>query len=176
MTQSSRIGPSGRLASLFLGSKLTPLIILGSLLLGLLAVVLTPREEEPQIIVPMADVFLPFPGASSQIVEAQLTKPIERKISEIKGVEYVYSMSKPGGALIIVRFYVGEPMEQSLVDLYDKLMSNQDSFPPGAGPFLVKPRAFAVNMVSSPGAVWVMVAPPPGPVTACRSMLCGTEL
>lgn len=140
MTQSSRIGPSGRLASLFLGSKLTPLIILGSLLLGLLAVVLTPREEEPQIIVPMADVFLPFPGASSQIVEAQLTKPIERKISEIKGVEYVYSMSKPGGALIIVRFYVGEPMEQSLVDLYDKLMSNQDSFPPGAGPFMVKPR------------------------------------
>ncbi|HSE59558.1 MAG TPA: efflux RND transporter permease subunit [Nitrospiraceae bacterium] len=140
MTQSSRIGPSGRLASLFLGSKLTPLIVLGSLLLGLFAVFLTPREEEPQIIVPMADVFLPFPGASSRIVEEQLTKPIERKISEIKGVEYVYSMSRPGGALIIVRFYVGEPLEQSLVDLYDKLMSNQDSFPPGAGPFLVKPR------------------------------------
>ncbi|MGE3151645.1 MAG: efflux RND transporter permease subunit [Nitrospiraceae bacterium] len=140
MIQSSRIGLSGRLAGLFLGSKLTPLIVVGSLLLGLFAVLLTPREEEPQIIVPMADVFLPFPGASSQIVEQQLTKPIERKISEIKGVEYVYSMSRPGGALIIVRFHVGEPMEQSLVDLYDKLMSNRDIFPSGAGPFLVKPR------------------------------------
>ena len=134
------IGPSGRLAGLFIGSKLTPLILLGALLLGLFAVVVTPREEEPQIVVPMADVFLPFPGASAKIVEEQLTKTFERKISEIRGVEYVYSISRPSGALIIVRFYVGEPMEQSLVDLYDKLMSNQDLLPPGAGPFLVKPR------------------------------------
>jgi hypothetical protein len=74
----------------------------------------------------MVDVFLPFPGASAKVVEEQLTKPIERKLSEIKGVEYVYSMSRPGGAIIIVRFYVGEDMERSLVDLYDKLMSNQD--------------------------------------------------
>jgi multidrug efflux pump subunit AcrB len=88
----------------------------------------------------MADVWLPFPGASAKIVEEQLTKPFERKISEIKGVEYVYSISRPGGALIIVRFYVGQPMEQSLVDLYDKLMSNQDLLPPGAEPFLVKPK------------------------------------
>jgi len=135
-----RLGPSGRLAALFVGSKLTPLIIIGVLLLGLLAVLLTPREEEPQIVVPMADVWLPFPGASAKVVEEQVTKPIERKLSEIKTVEYVYSMSRPGGALIIVRFYVGEPMEQSLVDLYDKLMSNQDLLPPGALPFQVKPR------------------------------------
>ncbi|MCE3225074.1 MAG: RND-type efflux transporter, transrane pump [Nitrospira sp.] len=101
---------------------------------------LTPREEEPQIVVPMADVWLPFPGASAKVVEEQLTKPIERKLSEIRTVEYVYSISRPGGALIIVRFYVGEPMEQSLVDLYDKLMSNQDLLPPGAEPFQVKPR------------------------------------
>ncbi len=135
-----RLGLSGRLAALFVGSKLTPLIIIASLLLGLFAVVLTPREEEPQIVVPMADIWLPFPGASAKVVEEQVTKPIERKLSEIKTVEYLYSISRPGGALIIVRFYVGEPMEQSLVDLYDKLMSNQDLLPPGAAPFQVKPR------------------------------------
>lgn len=143
MTYSStpyRPGLSGRIAALFIDSKLTPLIMLGVLLLGLFAVVVTPREEEPQIVVPMADVWLPFPGASAKIVEEQLTKPFERKLSEIKGVEYVYSISRPGGALIIVRFYVGQPMEQSLVDLYDKLMSNQDMLPPGAEPFLVKPK------------------------------------
>ncbi|MBH0191841.1 MAG: efflux RND transporter permease subunit [Nitrospira sp.] len=133
-------GLAGRIAALFIGSKLTPLIMLGALLLGLFAIVATPREEEPQIVVPMADVWLPFPGASAKVVEEQLTKPFERKISEIKGVEYVYSISRPGGALIIVRFYVGQPMEQSLVDLYDKLMSNQDLLPPGAEPFLVKPK------------------------------------
>src|SRR5574337_1855569 len=131
---------SGRIAALFIGSKLTPLIMFSALLLGLFAVLLTPREEEPQIVVPMADVWLPFPGASAKVVEEQLTKPIERKLSEIRTVEYVYSISRPGGALIIVRFYVGEPMEQSLVDLYDKLMSNQDLLPPGAEPFQVKPR------------------------------------
>jgi len=133
-------GLSGRIAALFIGSKLTPLIMLGALLLGLFAIVVTPREEEPQIVVPMADVWLPFPGAAAKVVEEQLTKPFERKLSEIKGVEYVYSISRPGGALIIVRFYVGQPMERSLVDLYDKLMSNQDLLPPGAEPFLVKPK------------------------------------
>jgi multidrug efflux pump subunit AcrB len=131
---------SGRIAALFITSKLTPLIIVASLLLGLFAVLLTPREEEPQIVVPMADVWLPFPGASAKIVEEQLTRPFERKLSEIKTVEYLYSISRPGGALIIVRFYVGQQMEQSLVDLYDKLMSNQDLLPPGALPFIVKPR------------------------------------
>ena len=139
-SSSYRPGLSGRIAAFFIGSKLTPLIMLGALLLGFFAIVATPREEEPQIIVPMADVWLPFPGASAKIVEEQLTKPFERKLSEIKGVEYVYSISRPGGALIIVRFYVGQPMEQSLVDLYDKLMSNQDLLPPGADPFLVKPK------------------------------------
>jgi multidrug efflux pump subunit AcrB len=135
-----RLGLSGRIAAVFIGSKLTPLIILGALLLGLFAILATPREEEPQIVVPMADVWLPFPGASAKIVEEQLTKPFERKISEIKGVEYVYSISRPGGALIVVRFYIGQSMEQSLVDLYDKLMSNQDLLPPGAEPFLVKAK------------------------------------
>lgn len=136
----SSYGLSGRIAALFIESKLTPLIMLAALLLGLFAVVVTPREEEPQIVVPMADVWLRFPGASAKIIEEQVTRPFERKISEIKGVEYVYSVSRPGVALIIVRFYVGQPMEQSLVDLYDKLMSNQDLLPAGAEAFLVKPK------------------------------------
>ena len=135
-----RLGLSGRIAAFFIGSKLTPLIMSAALLLGLFAVVATPREEEPQIVVPMADVWLPFPGASAQVVEEQLTKPFERKISEIKGVEYVYSVSQSDGALIIVRFYVGQSMENSLVDLYDKLMSNQNLLPPGAEPFVIKPK------------------------------------
>ncbi|HEY5626374.1 MAG TPA: efflux RND transporter permease subunit, partial [Nitrospira sp.] len=140
MMDQYRPGLSGRIAALFIDSKLTPLFMLGALLLGLFAMLVTPREEEPQIIVPMADVWLPFPGASAKVVEEQLTKPFERKLSEIKGVEYVYSISRPGGALIIVRFYVNQPMEGSLVNLYDKLMSNQDLLPPGAEPFLVKPK------------------------------------
>src|SRR5574339_615514 len=98
MTSSTafRLGLSGRIASVFINSKLTPLFILGALLLGLFAVLVTPREEEPQIVVPMADVWLPFPGASAKVVEEQLTKPIERKLSEIKTVEYVYSISRLG--------------------------------------------------------------------------------
>ena len=142
MTSSASYQPglSGRIAALFLTSKLTLLLIIGVLLLGLFAVLVTPREEEPQINVPMVDIWLPFPGASAKVVEDQLTRPFERKISEIKGVEYVYSISRPGGALIIARFYVGQPTEESLVDLYDKLMSNQDLLPPGASPFLVKPK------------------------------------
>ena len=133
-------GLSGRIARTFIDSKLTPIIILTVLLLGAFATVWTPREEEPQILVPMADVFLPFPGASAKVVEQQLTKPIERTISELKGVEYVYSISQPGMALLIVRFYVGEDLEESLVNLYDRLMSNQDLLPPGAEGFTVKPR------------------------------------
>ncbi len=133
-------GLSGRIAETFIDSKLTPIIILTVLLLGAFATIWTPREEEPQIVVPMADVFLPFPGASAKVVEEQLTKPIERAISELKGVEYVYSISRPGMALLIVRFYVGEDLEESLVGLYDRLMSNQDLLPPGAEGFTVKPR------------------------------------
>jgi len=142
MTSSASYQPglSGRIATLFLTSKLTLLLIIGVLLLGLFAILATPREEEPQINVPMVDIWLPFPGASAKVVEEQLARPFERKISEIKGVEYVYSISRPGGALIIARFYVGQPTEESLVDLYDKLMSNQDLLPPGASPFLVKPK------------------------------------
>ncbi|MFZ5876735.1 MAG: efflux RND transporter permease subunit [Nitrospirota bacterium] len=134
------LGLAGRIARAFVTSRLTPLSMIAALLLGAVAIAVTSREEEPQIVVPMADVFIPFPGASAGEVEQQLTSPIERKISEIRRVEYVYSISRPGTAMIIVRFRVGEDLEKSLVDLYDKLMANQDLIPQGAGPFQVKPR------------------------------------
>jgi multidrug efflux pump subunit AcrB len=136
----NRLGLSGWISQAFIKSRLTPLILVASLLLGLIAILATPREEEPQIIVPMADVFISFPGASPKEVEELIARPIERKLSEIRRVEYVYSISRPGMALFIIRFYVGEDIEKSLVDLYDKLMSSRDLFPPGTGDFMVKPR------------------------------------
>ncbi len=138
---SGKIGLAGKIAHLFIDSKLTPLLILGSLLLGVGAVMLTPREEEPQIRVPMFDVFLAMPGASAQEVEQRLASPFEKKIWDIKGVEYVYSTSSPGYALIIVRYLVGQDPEQSLVKLYDKINGNLDLLPPGAMPPLVKMRS-----------------------------------
>ncbi len=136
----NRLGISGRIARSFINSKLTPLVMVASLLLGLIAILATPREEEPQIVVPMADVFIPFPGATAKEVEELVVRPMERKLTEIRRVEYVYSISQPGMALFIVRFYVGEETEKSLVDLYDKLMSNRDLLPPNAQDFMVKPR------------------------------------
>jgi multidrug efflux pump subunit AcrB len=136
-----KTGIAGRIAKAFLVSKLTPLIVITSLLLGVFAVIVTPREEEPQIIVPMVDVFVQYPGASAKEVEDRVTKPMEKLLWEIKGVEYVYSISKPGMSLAIVRFYVGENMEDSLVKLYNKLMSNYDRLPHGVSQPLVKPKS-----------------------------------
>lgn len=135
------MGISGQIAKAFIQSKLTPLIVAASLLLGLFAVVATPREEEPQIVVPMVDVFVSFPGASVREVEERVTYPMEKFLWETKGVEYVYSIVKPGANLTIVRFYVGENMEDSLVRLYNKLMSHYDLIPPGVSQPLVKPKS-----------------------------------
>lgn len=135
------IGLSGRIAKAFIRSKLTPLIVIASLVLGIFAVIVTPREEEPQIVVPMVDVFVSYPGATAKEVEERVTKPMEKLIWEIKGVEYVYSIARPGMNLTIVRFYVGEDMEDSLVKLYNKLMSNYDRIPPGVSQPLVKPKS-----------------------------------
>ncbi len=135
------IGLSGRVARAFIRSKLTPLIVLTSLLLGVFATLQTPREEEPQILVPMVDVFVTFPGASAKEVEDRVTRPMEKLLWEIKGVEYVYSISSPGMSLAIVRFKVGEDMEDSLVKLYNKLMSNYDRIPQGVSEPLVKPKS-----------------------------------
>jgi multidrug efflux pump subunit AcrB len=135
------IGISGKIAKAFIKSKLTPLLVIAALLLGVFAVIVTPREEEPQIVVPMIDVFVSYPGASPKEVEERVTIPMEKLLWEIKGVEYVYSIVKPGSNMTIVRFYVGEKMEDSLVKLYNKLMSNYDIIPPGVSQPMVKPKS-----------------------------------
>ena len=135
------IGISGKIAKAFIKSKLTPILIMASLLLGVMAVTITPREEEPQIVVPMVDVMVGYPGASAEEVEQRVTRPMERLLWEIKGVEYVYSIVRPGQNLTIVRFYVGEDMEQSMVKLYTKLMANYDQIPDGVTPPLIKAKS-----------------------------------
>jgi multidrug efflux pump subunit AcrB len=135
------LGVAGKFASVWIGSKLTPLVIAGSLLLGAFAVWKLPREEEPQIIVPMVDVFVQMPGASAREVEERVTKPMEKLLWEIPGVEYIYSTSSPGMSTAIVRFLVGQDEEKSIVRLNQKLNANLDLIPPGASPPLVKPRS-----------------------------------
>jgi multidrug efflux pump subunit AcrB len=136
-----KLGPAGRFAALWIDSRLTPLIIGGALLVGAFAVWKLPREEEPQIIVPMIDVFVQMPGASAHEVEERITKPMEKLLWEVPGVEYIYSTSSPGSSLAIVRFYVGQDEEKSIVRLNQKLSANFDLIPPGASQPLVKPRS-----------------------------------
>ena len=136
-----RIGTAGRLAAAFINSRLTPLFIIASVALGAMAVVALPREEEPQIVVPMIDVFADMPGASAAEVEQRLTRPMEKLLWEIPGVEYVYSTSSPGGALIIVRFVVGEDETDALVRLNHKLAAHVPEMPPGALPPVVRARS-----------------------------------
>jgi multidrug efflux pump subunit AcrB len=126
------LGLAGRMARPFLRSKLTPVIVLGSIALGLGAVALTPREEEPQIVVPMVDVIVPMPGATPREVETQVATPLERRLWGIPGVEYLYSASRPGVALVTVRFKVNEPLEPSLVKVHQELMAHPELAPPGA--------------------------------------------
>jgi multidrug efflux pump subunit AcrB len=126
------LGIAGRLANGFLRSKLTPVIVLVSLLLGLAAVLLTPREEEPQIIVPMVDVLVPYPGATAREVESQLTTPLERRLWGLPGVEYLYSSSNAGAAFLTVRFRVNEPLEPSLAKVHEELAAHPELLPPGA--------------------------------------------
>ncbi len=135
------LGFAGKIARAFINSKLTPLIVGASLLLGVFAVKMTPREEEPQIVVPMIDIYLPMPGSSPQEVQERVVKPFEAKLWEIKGVEYLYSMSRPGMGIITVRFQVGQPVEGALVKLYNKIMSNRTLLPPGATEPLVVPKS-----------------------------------
>ncbi|MFZ7125535.1 MAG: efflux RND transporter permease subunit [Desulfobacterales bacterium] len=133
-------GPAGKIARFFIDSKLTPLFIAASMLLGMAAVAALPREEEPQIIVPMIDVFVRMPGASAREVERRVTRPMEKLLWEIPGVEYVYSTSSPGMSMAVVRFFVGEEEEKAIVRLQSKLMSNYDRIPHTVTPPLIKPR------------------------------------
>ncbi len=137
----TEIGLAGKVARAFIDSKLTPLIVVASILLGLGAVAMLPREEEPQIVVPMIDVFVQMPGASAKEVEERVTKPMEKLLWEVPGVEYIYSTSSPGMAMAVVRFYVGQDEEGAIVRLNQKMLANFDLIPPGASQPLVKPRS-----------------------------------
>jgi multidrug efflux pump subunit AcrB len=130
---SERLGFSGRVSRLFLDSSLTPLLGLTALLLGLFAVLVTPREEEPQINVTMANVIVPFPGASAQQVESLVATPMEKVLAEISGIKHIYSVSRPGAAIITVQFEVGEERTSAIVRLWNAIYSNQDWRPPGLG-------------------------------------------
>ncbi|MCX6940789.1 MAG: efflux RND transporter permease subunit, partial [Verrucomicrobia bacterium] len=125
---------------MFAQSKLTPIAVIASMLLGLFAVLMLPREEEPQIKVPMVDVFVGMPGATAREVENRVTRPIEKLLWEIPGVEYLYATSSPGAAMVIVRFTVGTDIETALVRLNQKLQANFDRIPVGVTPPIVKPR------------------------------------
>ncbi len=137
----TKIGLTGKVARAFIRSKLTLLIVVASILLGLGAVLMLPREEEPQIIVPMIDVFVQMPGASAKEVEERVTRPMEKLLWEVPGVEYIYSTSSPGMAMAVVRFYVGQNEEDAIVRLNQKMLANFDLIPPGASQPLVKPRS-----------------------------------
>ena len=132
---------AGRIAHTFIESKLTPLAIVGALLLGMFAILKTPREEEPQIVVPMLDVFVQMPGASAQEVTERVTIPMEKLLREVPGVEYLYSISHPGLSMMVVRFYVGTKEEDAIVKTYNKLYSNFDRIPPGVSQPLIKVRS-----------------------------------
>ena len=136
----AHLGIAGRIAQSFIDSKLTLLIVIASLLLGVFAVVMLPREEEPQIKVPMVDVMVSMPGSGAKEVEERATRPMEKLLWEIPGVEYIYSTSSEGQSLVIVRFKVGEDMDSSLVKLNQKLQSNFDKIPHGVSTPLIKAR------------------------------------
>ncbi|ABO24306.1 efflux RND transporter permease subunit [Shewanella loihica] len=137
-----RLGFSGRLAAMFQLSAITPLLALLGLLLGLFAVMVTPKEEEPQIDVTFADIYIPFPGATPSEVEHLVTQPMEEVISQIKGIDTLYSFSQPDGALIIAIFEVGIPRNEAIVKLYNQVYSNKDKVASqaGVGEPQIKPR------------------------------------
>ncbi len=134
-------GLAGKIAHGFIDSKLTPLVIVAALLLGAFAILQTPREEEPQIIVPMLDVMVSMPGATPQEVEERASVPMEKLLRQISGVEYVYSISRPGASLIILRFKVGTKEEDAIIKTYNELYSHFDQIPPGVSQPLVKVRS-----------------------------------
>ena len=140
--QTAPLGASGRIAAAFQSNAITPLLALVALLLGLFAVLVTPREEEPQINVTMANVLIPFPGASSENVQNMVARPAEQVLSQIAGIEHTYSVARPGLAVLTVQFKVGVPRTEALVRLYDVLNANQDWLPRDLGTLtpIVKPK------------------------------------
>ncbi len=139
--RSPSTGAAGKIAHAFIDSKLTPLLVVTAVLLGIAAIILLPREEEPQIKVPMVDVMVTMPGFTAKEVEERATRPMEKLLWEIPGVEYIYSTSRDSESLVIVRFKVGSDPDESLVRLTEKLRSNFDRIPHGVAPPLVKPKS-----------------------------------
>ncbi|MDE1982053.1 MAG: efflux RND transporter permease subunit, partial [Betaproteobacteria bacterium] len=139
---SHRLGISGRIASFFQAAQITPLLALVAFLLGVFAVLVTPREEEPQINVTMANVLIPFPGASARDVEQMVASPAEQVLAQIQGIEHVMSVSRPGLAIITVQYKVGVPRIEALVRLYDTVNANADWLPHGLGVLqpIIKPK------------------------------------
>ena len=134
-------GISGKIAHFFIHSKLTVLLMVALMIIGVYSSFLIPREEEPQINVPMADVMVGYPGASSTEVESRVIKPLEKIIGNIKGVEHIHSMAMNGQGMIIVQFFVGQDIERSYVKLYDELMKHEHEFPQGVYKPIVKTRS-----------------------------------
>uniref|UniRef100_UPI003216BEDB efflux RND transporter permease subunit n=1 Tax=uncultured Draconibacterium sp. TaxID=1573823 RepID=UPI003216BEDB len=136
-----KTGFAGGIAKQFINSKLTPLLMIAFLAIGIYSSYLTPREEEPQIDVPIADIFFRYPGASPIEIESRVMQPLEKVVANIPGVEYVYSTSMPGQAMLIVQFFVGEDIERSLVKMYNEIMKHMDQMPHGTSLPLVKTRS-----------------------------------
>lgn len=139
-TSRHSLGIAGMLAKAFIHSPLSPLLLMAFLGMGIIGLIATPRQEDPQISVPMADILVSYPGADAEQVASLIAAPLERIMSEISGVDHVYSASERDHAVVTVQFKVGEAMEDSLVKLYDKLSSHMDIAPPGAQTPLVKPK------------------------------------
>jgi multidrug efflux pump subunit AcrB len=132
ISPSRALGVAGRIAHGFIDSKLTPLLIVAAVLIGVFSILKTPREEEPQIVVPMLDVFIQMPGASAEEVEQRVSVPTEKLLREVPGVEYVYSISHPGVSMLIVRFYVGTKEENAIVQTYNSSMRTSIAFRPAS--------------------------------------------
>ena len=140
-TEHRSLGIAGRTARLFITSPVTPMLLIAALLTGLMGLFFTPRQEDPQISVPMVDIFVQYPGTSAQQVASLVTDPLERIMAEIPGVRHTYTATERGKAIVTVRFYVGQDLGESIVKVHDKLQSNLDKMPPGVTMPLVKPVA-----------------------------------
>ncbi|EQD41997.1 acriflavin resistance protein, partial [mine drainage metagenome] len=130
---SEKLGFSGRLASRFLHNQITPLLAILAVGMGLFALAITPRQEDPDINVTFANVFVPFPGASSHQVERQVTTPLEQVLDSIRGIKHIYSVSRPGLAVLTVQYKVGQPRTTAIVRLYNAIYSHRDLWPPNSG-------------------------------------------
>ncbi len=139
--EGKELGLAGTIAKTFINSPVTPMLLIATLLIGISGLIFTPRQEDPQISVPMIDIFVSYPGTSASQVESLVTDPLERLMDEIPGVRHTFSATQRGNTIITVQFYVGEDLGESIVKVNDKIRSNMDMIPPDVMPPLIKPVA-----------------------------------